>query len=363
MHDAFVVVHRWLALVTAIFILLIAGTGSALVFESSMDRALYPELWRADGTGASLPLDTLAARASAASEGRHVSAISPPTAEGRALVATIGSAQVFEDPHSGRILGRRTADAANATLPRRLHRLHTQFLVRNGGSTAVALTTLSALVLTLTGLVIWLRDKRWQIKWSASWKRVVFDLHHSLGLFASIVLLIISASGLVIHFDSLAGVISRLDGAMPPAPPKQPAALGVTQTIGFDSAAHVAARALPGAQMMNIVFATDDRPVRVSVRFPEDRTPGGRSRVYIDRFRGTVLGVENTRAVGPGTRVNNVMRSMHTGDVLGAPTRAIWFVCALVLASQGLTGFLMWWNQRSARAAISRRTSNAPTTA
>jgi uncharacterized iron-regulated membrane protein len=85
--------------------------------------------------------------------------------------------------------------------------------------------------------------------------------------------------------------------------------------------------------------------------------------VYVDRFRGTVLAVENTRAVGPGTRANNMMRSMHTGDVLGAPTRAIWFICALVLASQGLTGFLMWWNQRSARAATSRRTSNAPRTA
>jgi uncharacterized iron-regulated membrane protein len=112
--------------------------------------------------------------------------------------------------------------------------------------------------------------------------------------------------------------------------------------------------------MINIILATDDRPIRVSVRFPEDRTPGGRSRVYIDRFRGTVLGVENTRAVGPGTRVNNVMRSMHTGDVFGTPTRAIWFLCALVLASQGLTGFLMWWNQRSARAAISRRSNNPP---
>jgi len=48
MHQALVVCHRWLALITTVVVLVVATTGAALVFEGAMDRALHPGLWHVD---------------------------------------------------------------------------------------------------------------------------------------------------------------------------------------------------------------------------------------------------------------------------------------------------------------------------
>ena len=52
-----------------------------------------------------------------------------------------------------------------------------------------------ALILTLTGLILWWREKIWRVKTDASWKRINFDLHHALGLFAALVVLIMTLTG------------------------------------------------------------------------------------------------------------------------------------------------------------------------
>jgi len=85
---------------------------------------------------------------------------------------------------------------------------------------------------------------------------------------------------------------------------------------------------------------------RILKKFPEDRTPAGRSRVYIDQFSGAVLLVENTRTAPLGTRILNLKRSAHTGDIFGAPTQALYFPVSLGMAIQAVTGVLIWWNSR-----------------
>ena len=97
-----------------------------------------------------------------------------------------------------------------------------------------------------------------------------------------------------------------------------------------------------------------DQPFVAAMRFPEDHTPGGRSRVFVDRFTGVVLSAVSTRRAEPGTRLGNSIRSIHTGDLFGKPTEAIWLAAAIVLASQTITGVAMWWNGRAARAALRR---------
>lgn len=57
MYNALTVFHRWLALVTSVVILILALTGSALVFEGAIDRGMHPELWRVSPTTTPLSLD------------------------------------------------------------------------------------------------------------------------------------------------------------------------------------------------------------------------------------------------------------------------------------------------------------------
>lgn len=355
MHQALVVFHRWLALVTSVLILVVATTGSALVFEGAMDRGLHPGLWNVVPRGAPLSIDSLMARVRAAVPKPSITGITMPPVSDRAYLMQVGATQVFVDPYTGVVLGTRTIEEWNRTLPRRLHVLHVSLMASKIGGEIVGIITISSLVLVLAGIIIWWRDKLWRVRGSASWKRILFDLHHTLGVFAAVILVVIATSGLFIHYRGLNSLMYKLDRTPPPPPPSQPAAAGASRPISADSLYRVALATLPAARVMFLTLSPKaDQPLVAAMRFPEDHTPGGRSRVFVDRFTGGVLASVSTRRAEPGTRLGNAIRSIHTGDLFGKPTEMIWLAAAIVLASQTITGVAMWWNGRAARAALRR---------
>lgn len=355
MHAALLVFHRWLALIATTLIVVVAVTGAALVFEGAIDRGLHPQLWRVSRGATTLPIDTLMARARAVVPRPAITGVTIPPAADRAYVLQAGATQVFVDPYTGAVRGTRTIDEWNKTLPRRLHVLHVSLMAGKVGGEVVAVITISSLLLVLTGLIVWWRDKLWRIRGSASWKRVVFDLHHALGVFAALILVAITVSGLFIHYPKLNAMMYSLDQTPSPAAPHQPKADSSATHISVDSLYRVAVAALPGARVMFLTLPPKpDQPFVAAMRFPEDHTPGGRSRVFVDRYAGTVLSATSTREAQAGTRLGNSIRSIHTGDIFGKPSEAIWLAAAIVLATQGITGVTMWWNGRAARAALAR---------
>ena len=355
MHQALVVFHRWLALITTVLVLVVATTGAALVFEGAMDRALHPGLWHVDPGPAPLSIDSLLVRARSAVPKPSITGVTIPPVSDRAYLMQAGATQVFVDPYTGVVLGTRTIDEWNRTLPRRLHVLHVSLMASKVGGEIVGIITICSLVLVLSGAIIWWRDKLWRVRWSASWKRILFDLHHSLGVFAALILVVISTSGLFIHYRGLNALMYKLDRTPAPPPPRQPAASAELKPISADSLYHVALATLPEARVMFLTLPPkSDQPFVAAMRFPEDHTPGGRSRVFVDRFTGGVLSAVSTRRAEPGTRLGNAIRSIHTGDLFGKPTEMIWLAAAIVLASQTMTGVAMWWNGRAARAALRR---------
>jgi uncharacterized iron-regulated membrane protein len=361
MHRLFLLCHRWVALTAGIVILAVALSGSALVFEGAMDRGLHPELWRVLPGSTPISLDTIIERVRAGNPGAPVTGLSLSPVLDRAYVAQAGPMQVFVDPYTGAIRGKRTVAEWNATLPRRLHVFHVTLMASKIGGAIVGIATTVALLLVLSGIVVWWRDKIWRVRWSASWKRVNFDLHHALGLFAALVLIIITLSGMAIHYAFLNKLMYTLDRGTPPENPDQSNRVGAAPQISVDSLYRLATAALPGARVMFLSLPPKaNQPFVAAMRFPEDRTPGGRSRVFVDRYRGTVLLAVSTRQAEAGTRLGNSIRSLHTGDILGKPTEVVWLAAAMILAVQGVTGFLMWWNARASRAALARSEQREP---
>ncbi|MEO7086007.1 MAG: PepSY-associated TM helix domain-containing protein [Gemmatimonadaceae bacterium] len=355
---AFLFTHRWLALVVSLPLIAVAVTGGAIVFEGAIDRALNPSLNYVSSTGPAVSLDTLAAHASAATNGGPVLAISPSLSDDRAATAVAGKGlSVYLDPHTGAVLGTRSSADREKSLARRLHVIHVHLFGNAIGGTIVGISTIVALAIVLTGLFVWWRDKLWRINTHASWKRIAFDIHHATGIITSLVLIVITASGLVIHYETLSDAIDKLNRSPPPpAQPKQPAADSSAVTISYDRAAQSAMTALPGAAVISVSIQPSPKaPVTVGMRFPEDHTPGGRSRVILNRFSGAPLSVVNTRTAELGTRINNVRRSLHTGDVYGKTTEGIWLAAVVAMVAQIVTGVLMWWNGRPARRANATR--------
>jgi uncharacterized iron-regulated membrane protein len=219
----------------------------------------------------------------------------------------------------------------------------------------VALVTVATLLLVLTGILLWWPDKIATVRWSASWKRIVFDLHHVTGILAAVVLLIIAGSGVVMHYAPLSNFMYSFDKSPEPEVMDQSEALSGARAISVDSLYALATKALPGARVMFLTLPPkSDQPFAVAMRYPEDHTPGGRSRVYVDRFTGDVLLATSTRKAELGTRMGNAIRSVHTGDIYGKPTEMVWLLASVTLAVQAVTGVLMWWNGRKGRAAKRR---------
>jgi len=225
------------------------------------------------------------------------------------------------------------------------------------GESLVAIATVTSFLLAVTGLVVWWREKIWRVRLSASWKRANFDLHHALGLFAAPAILIMTFTGIwMIAGSWITPVVATLNHS-PPLPPPQPAVHNpASVSVSLDSIVHLARASIPDAALMNVQFQRNGI-ARAQTKYPEDHTPAGRSYVFIDRYQGTVLRVVSTRTAELGTQLINLQRSLHTGDVFGLPTQILWFLSVLTLASQGVTGALIWWNGRAAALARKERHS------
>ncbi|HKV73718.1 MAG TPA: PepSY-associated TM helix domain-containing protein [Gemmatimonadales bacterium] len=362
MRQTLLWLHRWVALITGFFLVLIAVSGCLISLEGPIDRALHPALFAvppAQGLPALPPdsLVTLVARGMAATpwsrEGPVViTSLRPPEADGRpAILVDSQNVDVFADPYRGTILGVRTPAEDQASFGRWVRNVHERLLTGETGSFVVGVITILTLITVIVGVVLWWRDKGWQVRWTASWKRIVFDLHHLLGIAATPVLVVMLASAIAIRYDGVRDLIGKLDPAPAPDQLPQSSAPDGTPTITLASVLATANQRMPGARPMVLNIPADPKqPFLVILRYPEDRTPAGRSRITLDRYTGAVLLEQSSRTAGLGTKINNLKRSMHTGDLFGTATDVLWFLASLALASQAVSGFLMWWNARGARA-------------
>jgi uncharacterized iron-regulated membrane protein len=83
------------------------------------------------------------------------------------------------------------------------------------------------------------------------------------------------------------------------------------------------------------------------MKYPEDRTPAGRTNIFIDGFTGKVVYALNSRSGPLGFRMVKLWnREIHTGDIGGLPTRILVCVLSLLLPVMAITGPLIWWNRR-----------------
>jgi uncharacterized iron-regulated membrane protein len=101
MHRAFLIAHRWLALVVAIFLAVVALSGGLLVFEGPVSRARQPHVVPA---GSPLPLDTLVQRARAKAGGGDVEAMVLGDSPDLAWDVGFSETDVLVNPYTGAIL-------------------------------------------------------------------------------------------------------------------------------------------------------------------------------------------------------------------------------------------------------------------
>jgi uncharacterized iron-regulated membrane protein len=345
MRELMLKLHRWMGLIAGIVIFVIAVTGCVLIFENDIDRAANASVLKVTPGTERVPLQQVLQNVSAAFPSQPVNGISFPQRDGHAMLVNLKGATVGVDPYTGRVLG--TVDRGKG-IARWVHLLHTRFLAGKPGEMIVGAFTVVTLLMAVTGVILWWPRQIWTVKASArSWRRLNFDLHNVLGWYSAVLLFFMTLSGVMIAYeDQLDPLVLKLNGSAGAPKPAQVASTVIpgAAPLSLDEAYRAGQAALPGALISSINVPAPGKAVyRMIGKFPEDHTPAGRSRVAIDQYSGAVLDVVSTRTQPLGTKILNLKRSIHTGDVFGWPSQALAFLVSLSLAGQVVTGILIWW--------------------
>lgn len=348
--------HLWTALIAGALLLLLGVTGAILAFEEPVDHALNPGLFYVHPQGTALPASALLDRVRQNYPGKRATMLMFGKAPDLATVATVpGVGSVFIDPYSGRINGVRKS---NKYFTQTVHQLHIRLLMGDTGSRILGVAGLVLVFLTLSGIYLWWPLKRVTVAGGKSWRRFNFDLHHAAGFYSSVFLFILSFTGVMIAFDdyTVPAMYSITHSEALDAETESTPVPNV-RPISPDQAIATALATIPGTQLVSLMPPLGPSGAyRIAVHFPEDRTPGGRSTVYIDQFSGSVLSFQNSRTAPGGTRLVNLNRALHTGDIGGLPTKIIACLASLAVIVQAFTGVVMWWKRRTP----AQRATNKP---
>lgn len=213
MRKLFAKIHLWLSIPFGIIIAIVCLTGAILVFETEILEICYPSRYFVkEVKGEPLPPAALlnAARQqlpdSVKINGLRVMQDPKRTYQ---VVLPGKKAAAFIDPYTAEITGIDNGQGFFMQVMR-LHRWLLDTYKRDGsfalGKAVVGYSTLVLAFILISGLVIWYpRNKkalknRLKIKTKAGWYRFFYDLHVSGGFYATLLLLVLTLTGLTWSF-------------------------------------------------------------------------------------------------------------------------------------------------------------------
>lgn len=417
MHHLSFLLHRWIGLVMAGFLVMSGLTGAVISWDHELDDLLNSHLTHVESRGTPLPVLDLARAIEERDPRARVTFIPLAPEEGDALAfgvdarvdpATgrrydLGYNQVFINPVTGEELGRRDWGAVwpvtQATLVSFLYKLHYSLHLPEMWGTdrwglwfmgGIAMlwaldcfvgfyltlprrppsSGLSAEALAAAGVH---PEQSWWARWMPSWKiktsgtlrRINFDFHRAFGLWTWVLLFILAftAFSLNLYREIFYPVMALVTTVTPspfdfrtPTGPHQP----ITPAIGYAPIINQAREEAVhrGWQMpVGDIFYSDNFGI-YGVRFFHPGDDHGSAGVgppviYFDAADGRYLGDQQPWKGTAGDIFVQAQFPLHSGRILGVPGRIIISLMGLGVALLSITGVVIWWRKQVAH---SRRT-------
>lgn len=356
--------HRWFGLGAALWLLLLALTGSVIAFYDELDRALNPD-WRGvavAGAAPKVPVDAALSKVATALPGFSPRMVDLPEQAGH-TIAMIGSmtldgeevpAQAFIDAEGRTVLGWRQMGVL--ALDRRhlmdtIYGLHVELLLGEMAAWLLGLLALLWMLDHLAALILSFPSRaRWReaflIKGRGFNLRWLFDLHRASGLWLYPATFILALTGLTLTWHEetrwvarwATPVSERLHVSMPPWPaPADP--------IGADQALSTVA-AVTKARADSLMLLPRQGVYGVRSFDARDLDGMGRLWTYVDMADGRIVGQRHDNGEGPGDAFFAWQYPLHSGKVLGLPGRIIVAAAGVATAGLCLTGVFLWAKRR-----------------
>ena len=346
-------VHLWAGVLLTLYLVVIALTGSILVFENELTgKALPSDISR------NFPLQPrhipeMVARVEQRYPDASVDFLTTPT-------QTVPAYTMQVKLHNGRVLtlignqGSGELYEQGRTWIQFVHDLHVYLLLNprygmqvNGiGAAVLLLLTITGIVLWWPGLRVWTRGLR--VNFRANWRRVNYDLHSAIGFWTLFVVFWWAVSG--VYFGFYRPVTSAINAVFPIRNMKAPANGVVTSPghrVPLDAVLQAAHDASPHATLYSLSNTSGRGDVSyASMDLAEPGDFLHRDIVRIDATSGRVLSVWHySEKHSLGDWILWLMHPLHFGTLWGMGVKVVWALLGVLLAMLAVTGLLMYWNR------------------
>jgi len=358
-RKAIFLIHKWVGVVVALYILLMSLTGVSLVFHDELSAWLCPSpkiSVQAERTSFSdivrnSEKEFLGYKVTGlivSHENTHPVDVFTATKDGKKIHCEV-------DPFTGKVLG---VKKENDVL-KFLRDLHFNLLNGKTGRIANGVGAACLFTLVVTGLVVWWRGiTNWldgfRLPLKGSLKRVVWNLHSVLGIWLLPVLLVWSISGFYFGFpeffeknlNAIVPVSSQKKLAEPDDNDSNPEqSPKVSVAIPIDRFVEIAKKQSSSRFFVERIAYPDKRrkSVRVWLSDSEYADPNNpRTQVFLDPNSGKVLAVSTSEKPPMGDLIIQLLINIHFGRFLGTISKTAWLLIGLTPAVLSITGLFLF---------------------
>jgi len=354
--------HLWLGIASGIVVLIVAGTGSLLVFEDELEQTFQSSFFYVDvpANTSRQPIDNLTAYVQRVNpKYKMYSIVVEPEAD-RSIIFMLRKGKVKEiknqlyvavNPYTGKIIETIPGNKRFFSVVLQLHR----YLCM--GETGKVITGISCSIFTIliiTGLILWWpkrnnRKQRFRVKWNASFKRLNWDLHAVFGFYVHIILLMIALTGLVWSYKWVNNLLYiAFDGNTKNQkiePPKSVAAEN-TGIAYLEQVITNTNKRLPYVGTITLRFPDEEGQAVYTYKNDRSRHGNVNDYLYFQIGTGALVKERLYDNESRGTIARRWVFPIHTGSLYGIPTKIISLIAALTAFTLPISGFVLWMGRK-----------------
>ncbi|WP_076382943.1 PepSY-associated TM helix domain-containing protein [Filimonas lacunae] len=356
--------HVYLGIIAGFIIAVVGITGSLLVFRDEIDQALNPTLFKVLAGQRRMPVEEIMPMVKQAYPKDTFSYVLLPgknVTEPYIFFNYKKEEQLFVSPYTGQPTGKRLYESSFIHI---VTEIHTSLLVPVAGRYIVGISALILLILTITGLRLWIPKKWKQLKtvltvnFKASFKRQNYDWHNVIGFYTAPFVSLIALTGFCLTFSIvIIPMLFTLSGLPPQGAAKLLGAKSTWQahavTMPLDKLYQIKEQELPGSEIAGIAFPADSTGnFRLDIRDKGLPAEGKREMLILDQYSGKVL--LNSRKDFPPVAAAYLswLQPIHFGNFGGIPTKILALLAGMVPLALFITGFIIWyprWKKQKSR--------------
>lgn len=360
MKKFFAKIHLWLSIPFGIIIAIVCLTGAILVFETEILELSYPSRYFVKEVKGE-PLSPAALISSARRQlpdSIQITGIRVTSSPDRTYQLTLPGkkAACFINPYTAEITG--IDDGQGFFMQTmRLHRWLLGENKRDGsfflGKALVGYATLVLTLILISGIVIWfprnrkVLKNRLKIKTQAGWRRFFYDLHVSGGFYATLLLLVLTLTGLTWSFGwyrtafyTAFGVGTSQIQTHAPAPTARKKTSGSADYAQWTNVLATLQNRYPDFNSITIQDGT------ATVSTADYGNTGGSDRYSFDPATGEITGAQLYKDLPKSGKIRGWIYAVHVGSWGGITTRILSCLVSLLGAVFALTGYYFWIKKR-----------------